>query len=244
MQLEEFEKMYEVQKTHWWYCSRTKLVSDALKRIYNGRNDLRILDLASACGYNFEYFGNYGEMWGLDISAESIKYCKMRGIDKVILGDALSPPLIDGSFDLVIALDAFEHFLDDVKVMHEMNRVLKRKGVIVITSPALMQLWSVHDVSFNHFRRYTVAELTSKLKKAGFEMMFISYWTTLFMIPVYFFRKFRSAFNKEPKSDFFMEMPKFANKLLGTFMKLECWLLKKKIRLPLGVSVFCIARKI
>lgn len=243
MQLEEFEKMYEVQKTNWWYSSRTKLVSDALKRIYNNRSDLRILDLASACGYNFEYFCNYGEMWGLDISEESIKYCKMRGIDKIILGDAINPPLMDESFDLVIALDAFEHFSDDVKAMREMNRVLKRKGVIVITSPALMQLWSVHDVSFNHFRRYSVTELTEKLREAGFEVEFISYWTFLLLPPVYLFRKARSMLSRKPKSDFFMEMPKFANKLLGIFMKLECWLLKKKIRLPLGVSVFCIARK-
>lgn len=244
MEFEEFKKMYETEETHWWYRSRTSIVRDTLKKIYGDRDNLKILDLATAVGNNFKNFDKRGELYGIDISWESIKYCKERGIDRIIRGDAMKLPFKDGAFDLVIALDAFEHFEDDRRAMREILRVLNRGGYLIATVPALMLLWSTHDEAFHHQRRYAKKELSGKLNATGFTDEHITYWTSFLMPPIYLFRKIRGFYrDKEHVSDFYTELPSAICQFLERALTLERAAISKGITVPLGVSLFCVARK-
>lgn len=244
MKFEEFQKMHETEETDWWYRSRTCIVADTLKKIYGDKKDLKILDLATAVGNNFKNFDNYGKMYGIDISWESIKYCKERGIDSIIRGDAMRLPFKDNVFDLVIALDAFEHFKDDRKALEEVNRVIKEKGCLIVTVPALMLLWSPHDEAFHHHRRYAKTELAGKMEASGFAIERITYWTFLLMPSVYLFRKVRKLCRDgEPVSDFYTVLPSLLGRLFGSVQTLERGIIEGGISLPVGVSLFCVAKK-
>ncbi len=244
MKFEEFKKMYETEEIHWWYRSRTRIIRDTLRKIYGERNDLKILDLATAVGNNFKNFDTYGDLYGIDISWESIKFCKGRGIDRITRGDAMRLPFKDGAFDLVIALDAFEHFEDDRKAMGEILRVLNHGGYLIATVPALMLLWSAHDEAYHHQRRYAKNELSVKLKETGFDTERITYWTSFLMPSIYLFRKIRRLYgNGEPRSDFYTELPATLGQFLEGVLALERAVISKGIPLPAGVSLFCVARK-
>lgn len=244
MEIEEYQKMYEIVETHWWYRSRTLILRDILERINKEGKKLTILDLATAVGNNFKNFDRVGRLYGLDNSLESIKYCKNKGIKRIILADGMTIPFKDKTFDFVIASDALEHFDDDIKALVEIRRVLKENGYFVATVPAMKLLWSPHDEAVHHHRRYTTKELASKLDKSRFTVHFVNYWTTFLLPLVFLFRKVKSTIMKDnPKSDFYLSLPLVANRIFEFIQRSEIYLLFKGLRFPFGVSIFCLAEK-
>ena len=146
---------------------------------------------------------------------------------------------------MIIALDVLEHLENDSGSMLEVARVLNKDGIFIFNTPALMQLFSYHDLAFHHFRRYSAAELKSKLINASLKVNLITYWS-FFMLPiVYLFRKVRGVCNSnnKPISDFQIKIPSFVDSIFQFFSRIELYLLKRKLYLPIGVSLFGTARK-
>lgn len=78
-------------------------------------------------------------------------------------------PFADDAFDTVLALEVLEHVEGDLDLMHEMRRVLAPAGLIVVSVPLDMELWTELDVACSHVRRYDPGDLLEKLRTAGFE---------------------------------------------------------------------------
>ena len=78
-------------------------------------------------------------------------------------------PFADGAFDTVLALEVLEHVEGDVDLIHEMRRVLSPTGMVVVSVPLDMDLWTELDVACSHVRRYDSDDLLEKLRAAGFE---------------------------------------------------------------------------
>jgi ubiquinone/menaquinone biosynthesis C-methylase UbiE len=241
----EFDKMFEVEETNWWYRGRRHLVTKWVKRRHEqlGR-PLRILDVACATGMSFRFLSSYGDVRGIDISQETIRLCKTRGIDRIVQCDAMKLPFRDGSFDVILALDALEHFPDDALAIREIRRVAKPDALVLVTVPAFMFLWSPHDVAYHHFRRYTRGELGRKLRAGGLSLQKLSYYSMSVLPPVFAMRKLRGmaqAKGEEAHSDFFMKLPGPLESLLYGIMRTEIGLMDA-VSLPFGVSLFCAAQ--
>ena len=241
----EFEQMFQVEETNWWYRSRRFLVRRQVEAEVRrlGRR-LRILDVACATGMSFRFLSDLGDITGIDISEETIRLCHRRGITDIVRCDAMALPFSENTFDLVLALDACEHFEKDVLAMEEIRRVLDVGGTAIVTVPAFMFLWSPHDDSFHHIRRYTRSDLNAKLASAGLETLRTSYYSFFLMPPVYVFRKLRSILGngESKKSDFFVPIPRPAASLLKGIMAFERFLMRF-VNLPFGVSLFSVNRK-
>ncbi len=242
MDCAEFDKMFEIEETHWWYRGRRALVSAWVERKFRECGPLRILDIASATGMAFRFLSAYGDVRGIDISEETIRLCKRRGIDRIIRGDATVLPFRDQSFDLILALDALEHFDDDLQAIEEICRVARPAALILITVPAFMFLWSAHDEAYHHVRRYTRSELGRKLRGRGLAVRKISYYSMTLLPAVFLMRKLRSWLGRKetPHSDFFLRLPRWIETLLSGVMQSELALMKT-VDLPFGVSLFCAA---
>lgn len=76
-------------------------------------------------------------------------------------------PFRDGSFDAVLALEILEHVEEDEGMLGEIVRVLLPGGLVVISVPLHMSLWSAVDDHCHHVRRYDPAELLEKVGRAG-----------------------------------------------------------------------------
>jgi len=77
---------------------------------------------------------------GIDISQKATDLARQRGILATTgdLDDGL--PFPDRSFDVVFAGEVIEHVLDVDFLIDEVNRVLKDKGFVVMTTPNLASL--------------------------------------------------------------------------------------------------------
>lgn len=71
---------------------------------------------------------------GIDLSQNMLDMAKHKVKQKAdfVLGDAEKLPFEDESFDLVYCNDSFHHYPHPLKVVDEINRVLKKDGIIII----------------------------------------------------------------------------------------------------------------
>ena len=244
MKIEEFAKMEEHAETHWWYLARRKLLKFGIEAYHRCGKTIRILDLASACGNNIIAGRKYGPTFGIDISANSIDYCKKKNISTIVQGNVEKLPFENQSFDIIVAFDVFEHVLRDYDCIREAVRVLKDGGYLLVNVPAFMALYSKHDQAYEHLRRYTKTGLNRKLEKCRLTVISGSYWSCFILPGVLLQRKVISNFRKSPvQSDFNIEPPQVFNMIFAALSKIENWLMTRRISFPFGVSYYCIARK-
>ncbi|GAH34834.1 unnamed protein product [marine sediment metagenome] len=148
------------------------------------------------------------------------------------------------NFDIIIASDILEHIENDIAALAAWNRTLKQGGRIIIFVPAFRFLWTGHDEANRHFRRYSKLELLALLKKNNFEIERSSYWNFSLFLPIGLTRIFEKAFSKNKKNmrDQLYELKPAINQILTNVLSVENRILKV-VDLPVGLSVFAIARK-
>lgn len=246
MNYKEFVQMDQQADTHWWYTARRRLLEHQLKTQFRNSTSLKILDLASACGNNFSVCSPYGKAYGIDISEHSINYCRKKNISTIVQGDVQILPFKSNTYDLVIALDVFEHLQNDTVSMQEIGRVLKDGGKLIFNTPACKALFSFHDEAFQHIRRYNARELKRKLSDAGLQTVFITYWSFFIFPFIFVLRKVlnhKRITSDEALSDFHMQLNPFIEKMLKFIYKIEIIFIKKNVSFLFGVSIFGIAQK-
>ena len=128
-----------------------------------------MLDAGCGTGRNLIEFGGLGEAEGVDFSADAVEFCRRRGIERVQQAVLEQLPFDDGRFDVVIATDVIEHLDDDRRALAELRRVTAPGGRLVVTVPAYTWLWSRHDESMHHRRRYTAGRLSAADERRGLE---------------------------------------------------------------------------
>lgn len=131
------------------------------------RGRKKVLDVGCSIG-NFIKFNPYGtEVWGMDLIKEIVTELKKQGLN-VKQGDLNKKiPFEKDSFDGVICSHVFEHILDPTKAISEIKRVLKDKGILVLTTPNLSFKKFYDD--YTHVKPYTKKSLYKLLKNNGFE---------------------------------------------------------------------------
>ena len=139
----------------------------------------RILDIASGFGYYCHWLAQRGcQPYGMDLDEYAIsvsKHCLDRRCDFRI-ADAEKLPYQAGFFDKAYSVSCLEHFANDDKALAEMNRVLKRGGVLVLDVDALSyrgigrRLRAVHAKRYAVRRHYTPDSLRRKLEQHGFSL--------------------------------------------------------------------------
>jgi len=243
---ENFEKKYhDLERDHWWFRSRRKYILDLLRDF---PRDSRILDIGSSSGLLMMDLIDMGfekeNIYGIDISETAIENCKLNGLDNCFVMDAQNITIPE-KFDVLIASDCLEHLEDDKKALHNWNDLLKDNGYLLVFVPAFMSLWSNHDVVNMHFHRYTKKELKDKILQEKFEIKKASYWNFSLFTPVYLFRMINKSRKQDPSdSDGDLKMPGgFINSILTGLVTIENKLLRI-FNFPVGVSTFCIAKKL
>jgi len=96
---------------------------------------------------------------------------------KVVLGDALSLPYADETFDCVIASEILEHIPRDDAAIAELVRVLKVGGTLAVSVPRWLPervCWLLSDEYHanegGHVRIYRASELRDKIAGVGMEL--------------------------------------------------------------------------
>ena len=96
-----YQTFARLEDTHFWFVSRRRIFFDLLDRALAGRRDLRVLEIGCGAGGMMGPMRRYGEVHGIDIDREYVRYCKDRGFTRVLCASGYELPFTDGSFDLV-----------------------------------------------------------------------------------------------------------------------------------------------
>lgn len=150
-------------------------------------------------------------------------------------------PFRPATFDVVAAFDVIEHVEQDVESLRKLKDQLAPGGRLIVTVPALPWLWSRHDETHHHYRRYTKRTLESALRQAGLEPVAVSYFNTLLFPLIAGIRLAKKAIGRWDVADDVMPSALVNGVLKAVFgfeRNLVGWL-----PLPLGVSLLAVAEK-
>jgi SAM-dependent methyltransferase len=79
-------------------------------------------------------------------------------------------------FDFIIMMDVLEHIEDDKSYLENILKLLKPEGIVFITVPAFMRLYSLHDKELLHYRRYEHKKLHEMITACGLKEVKWSYF--------------------------------------------------------------------
>jgi ubiquinone/menaquinone biosynthesis C-methylase UbiE len=241
MKKSEYAQMAARESTYWWHIGRLRIVDEQLSKISSNKR-LKILNIGCGTGGTVTVLERHGEVTNVDVSREAIKFLKAKGHDGILVNGA-KLPFRDGQFDLVVAMDVLEHIEYDQESLAEWRRVLQDKGNVLITVPAYSWLWSGHDISLHHWRRYTKSKLVWDLKKVSMRPVKSTYAISFSLPLVAGFRMLNKLIGKEIDDESsYVDLPAPINSLFTALLTIESrWL--KTFSLPAGTTVIGIFRK-
>ena len=157
----------------------------------------RILDIACGGGELVLKIAERGcEVSGIDVSESGIEHAKRRaereGITcEFVVGSAEDLPYPYGCFDKIVCSSSLEHFVNDVKALKELYRVLKPDGSAVLTTdsftyPISDELKDIHREIAYVVKYYTRETLKERFGAAGFEMRRSEYLLNSWLTSLFF----------------------------------------------------------
>jgi ubiquinone/menaquinone biosynthesis C-methylase UbiE len=232
---------YELEDHHWWSIGIRRIQLHFVRKYLSVLNPT-ILDIGCGPGATLNELSKIGKTVGIDVSKYVLQLARSRGIKNVRYGNATKLSFANNSFNCVTAFDMLEHVKNDDTALQEIYRVLKTKGVVVLTSPAFMWLYDDHDRLNHHYRRYSRSELLKKAYRVGFKIRYISYCNS-FLFPLivgvkYYNRlvKRQGKFNNE-------DTPEPLNSILKFIFSSEIYFLDA-VRFPFGLSILAVLEKV
>ena len=238
----DFAKQYKnLEEWHWWFRGRRRIIRSILQyEFINGSHPKRILSVG--CGpveglkWLVPFVGQEGKVIGLDI--EPLHGENVGQNIEFVIGSVEQTPLETGSFDLVLALDVFEHLDNDCASFREVVRLVKPGGMLLLTVPALPSVWGGQDVVSEHRRRYTKSTLKRLFDEANLSGYRIAYFNSLLFPLAAGLRWSRRAvgLGNRARSDFEDNKPGLVNDVLAWMFGLESHLINKSV-LPIGLSL-------
>ncbi len=243
--------MYSLEESYWWFQGRLRIIESVLDEyLPEEPRPGRVLDVGCGTGLMLERFGRWKPI-GLDFSGAALKYCRQRGLPRILRGDVTRLPVESGSIDLILALDLMEHVERHDLMIREFQRVLRPGGCLMATVPAHPWLWSDHDVALHHFRRYTQGSLRALLRHGRLRPIKFSHAITFTYPGIVAFRRMermlhgdaRQRTNGRTARAHLVRLPGPVNSALTGLLGVEAALLRR-VNLPFGVSLVTLARKV
>jgi SAM-dependent methyltransferase len=237
-----FNRLDQLEGQHWWFAARRKILKNVISQFAPKKSDLRLMEAGCGTGGNLQMLSSFGKLEAFELDDEARVIAKSKlsmDIKSGMLPDQV--PYKDGSFDVVVAFDVIEHVEKDVESLAKLGQQLAPGGRLVMTVPAMPWLWSKHDETHHHYRRYTSASLKEALLKAGLKPVRISYFNTLLFPLIAGLRLARKAFGITESADDAMPSPAVNGILKSIFGFESNWV--GKVTMPVGVSLLAVAQR-
>lgn len=228
----------EADVDHWWFRAKATFVSMCIRR--EGRTTGWLIDLGAGSGGVSAMLG-----WDPDTtvvvegSTQLLNDAKARHALLALAGDAGASPVKTSVASYVCLLDVIEHLSDPVPALCEAARLLDPDGRLIVNVPAHDWLWSNADEALGHARRYTRPLLRRHLEAAGLEVVWMSHIFSWLTVPVWLKRRIVPA--SEPQLGLDVGSPTLDR--VSMFLTRIEWEIVRRVPLPIGTSVLCVARQ-
>ena len=241
----EYDVMYRVEDSHWWYKGMAAISLSIIKNWIPDLQNLNILDAGCGTGASIRsLLAGWGDTLGIDLSNKALQLCRARGIQPLVQASVCDLPIAGSTFDLITSLDVLysAEVPDTALALKDLLRVLTPEGHLLLRVPAYNWLRGSHDVIVHTARRFTRKEVISLLDSAGFTILHVTYVNTL-LFPFVLVKRMieRILPPRNPGSELRIRFGKL-NTILTAILSLEAPL-ASKYQLPFGLSVVAIARR-
>lgn len=161
MEAEQFRLHGRMEENHWWFTGRRNIVQRLVHQVLPPGLGHVVLDVGCGTGGNVVAFSDGYACFGWDPSPEAIHLAKERFPGVRFFGGSVRGAItaLGRPPDMILLMDVLEHIQRDRAFFLEMVAALRPGGYLLITVPAGMELWSPHDVTLGHFRRYNRLQL-------------------------------------------------------------------------------------
>jgi SAM-dependent methyltransferase len=233
-------------RRHPWWQARAALTLGLLRRL-GVVPPARVLDVGCGWGVTLDALEARGyTAVGMDISRRTLEKLDRPG-RTLIEADLTQPLKHDGpGHDAVLALDVIEHIDDDHQAVRQLGTLVRAGGFVIISVPALPDMYSEFDAIQGHRRRYLPPTLREAFGDSGLRLE-RTFWWGRWLVPA--LRRQRSRTRSRPGES--------ASEVYGRYLKLPPWPLgwvarvafameqEKAIqgRLSLGTSLFAVGRR-
>jgi SAM-dependent methyltransferase len=234
-----YDRMAEIDRDHWWFSARRKIIDRLIRDQVPLKAGAQILEMGCGTGSNIALLQQFGHVDAVEPDDPARELASRRtgvAVKGGLLPDGVD--LADGHYDLVAMLDVLEHIPDDLEALRALRPKLAPGGRIVVTVPAGPGLWSAHDVAHHHHRRYTNATLAQVFTSAGYRVRHITHFNTALYPLIVAARAVGKLLKREGGDDAIP--PKPVNALLERLFAAERHWVGRRT-LPFGVSLAIVA---
>ena len=168
---------------HPWWLARARLTVSLLKQA-GIRPPMSVLDAGCGWGVTLDHLDRSGyQCTGLDVSRRALQLIDRPCRSLVEADLTVDQPTNTPTYDAVLALDVIEHLDDDAGAVARLARLVRPGGVLIVSVPALPELYSEFDAIQGHRRRYTPGSLRAAFDGAGVRLGSMRPWCAL-MVPL------------------------------------------------------------
>ncbi|MBM3209366.1 methyltransferase domain-containing protein [Candidatus Shapirobacteria bacterium] len=160
------------------------IINVLLKYLGSFGSSVSILDVGCGVGTLDFFLASRGvQVRGVDISATAISACresaKAMSLENRLSFATMKFPLkaLTGKYDVILCSEVLEHLRKDEIAIESIKRLLKEKGIAIITVPSVnaplfkLGLAREFDRRVGHLRRYSVKELIGLCERGGFKTL-------------------------------------------------------------------------
>ena len=156
MKREQYEVHSRAEADHWWFRARRELLLDVIANVLPNSPRATVLDVGCGTGANVIALAERYIAIGTDVSPTAIDLAQQiypggsfwcGKADALVAETAVVP-------DLFLLSDVLEHVSNDFEMLSGLLARAKPGAYFLLTVPADMSLWSKHDESHGHYRRY------------------------------------------------------------------------------------------
>ncbi len=209
----------QIEEKHWWFTARRQIIHGILHRLSPPKEGLSLINVGCGTGGDLSYLSNSYRCIGIDSSSKAVAAAQKCAPEAtVILGSNVEavPQRQEGEQRVWLFLDVLEHIENERIFFLNYTEMMEPGEITIITVPANPNLWSSHDVSFGHYRRYTQQTLKIIWHKLPFEILLLSYFNTRLYPLIWLIRNIENKIGKtagQEDSDFRL-LPSLMNNIL------------------------------
>jgi SAM-dependent methyltransferase len=232
-------------RRHPWWLSRAKLVRWLLRR-EGILPHARVLDAGCGWGSTFLSLEQDGyEMTGTDISRQALEYLDAP-YRRLALCDLTQSRASEETFDAVLSMDVIEHVDDDAVAIRRMIALVRSGGLLLVSVPALPELYGEFDAIQGHRRRYTERALRDLLESSGLIAVQTLWWGRLAYYLIRYQRSDKKSMPGDTPDETYLRYLALPENPLRWALDAVFWADRWLTRLGicrLGTSLFAIARR-
>lgn len=175
------KKLYERVEDEFYLKSKDERIETfkkdlrKLEKVYSKRG--KLLDIGCGPGLFLEVAKENGwSVYGTELSKWAYEYARKNGLN-VYNKELDKCNLKEGEFDVITLWDVIEHVTDPSKILKQVNRILKKGGLLVIDTPNVDSFFAKlrgrkwGDFVRMHIYYFSPKSIEKILKKNGFKII-------------------------------------------------------------------------